>query len=146
LSSTGDFSDTISNLSSGTEYHYRSVTTDGTDTWYSYDVTFKTLSILEDYDKVKSLSVASVSGTPTISRAVCLKIKSGDDSTTGTGDIILDWTNISSEADIAFFDENNNLLDYYIESFSSGETYLQDSESFESDFGDWTNDPNNVSD
>jgi len=36
-----------------------------------------------------------------------------------TGDIILDWTNISSESDIAVYDQDGNLLGYEIESFDA---------------------------
>jgi len=76
---------------------------------------------ISDYNKIKDINVASASGAPTISKTQCLKISSGDDSTTGVGEIILDWTNISSKADIAIYDENNNLLDYYFESFDDTE-------------------------
>ena len=72
-----------------------------------------------DFNKKKQLDVESVTGTPTISRTVCLKITSGDDSTTGTGDIVLDWTNIASKSDIGVYDENDNLLNYYFESFDA---------------------------
>ena len=72
-----------------------------------------------DFNRKKALDVANVSGTPTISRTMCLKITSGDDSTTGTGEIVLDWTNITSKADIGVYDENDNLLDYYFESFDA---------------------------
>src|SRR6056297_3018965 len=74
---------------------------------------------ITDFLRKKAIDVASVSGTPTISRTVCLKITSGDDSTTGTGEIVLDWTDIASEADIGVYDENDNLLDYYFESFDA---------------------------
>ena len=44
---------------------------------------------ISDFDKFKKLDVASVSGTPTISHAVPIKITSGDDSSTiTTGDNI----------------------------------------------------------
>lgn len=72
-----------------------------------------------DFNKEKKLDVASVSGTPTISHAVPIKITSGDDSTTGTGEVVLDWTNISSKSDLAVYDENDNLLDYHFESFDA---------------------------
>lgn len=74
---------------------------------------------ITDFEKIKEISVVSVSGTPTISRAVPLKITSGDDSTAGTGEIVLDWTNISTQADIGIYDENDNLLNYYFESFDA---------------------------
>src|SRR6056297_636478 len=74
---------------------------------------------ITDFLRKKSLDVASVTGTPTISRTVCLKITSGDDSATGTGEIVLDWMNIGSKADIGVYDENDNLLDYYFESFDA---------------------------
>ena len=74
---------------------------------------------LTDFNKYKSLKVTDVSGQPTISRTACLKITSGDDTTTGTGEIVLDWSNISDKSDIGVYDENNNLLDYHFESFDS---------------------------
>ena len=74
---------------------------------------------ISDFYKTKSLKVTEVSGQPTISRTVCLKITSGDDATTGTGEIVLDWSNIGSKADIGVYDESNNLLDYYFESFDA---------------------------
>ncbi|MFW6001922.1 MAG: DUF2341 domain-containing protein [archaeon] len=72
---------------------------------------------ITDFNRKKKLDVEDVTDQPTISRAVPLKITSGDDSTTGTGEIVLDWSNISSESDIGIYDENDNLLDYYFESF-----------------------------
>ena len=77
--------------------------------------------MITDFNKTKSIKVATVGGTPTISKTQCLKITSGDDSTTGTGEIVLDWTNISSKSDIAVYDENDTLLDYYFESFDDTE-------------------------
>ena len=74
---------------------------------------------ITDFNTYKPIEVTSASGTPTISRALCFKITSGDDTTTGTGEIVLDWTNISSQADIGVYDENDNLLDYYFESFDA---------------------------
>lgn len=76
---------------------------------------------IADFNKVKKLDVESETDEPTISHAVPIKITSGDDSTTGTGEIVLDWTNISSESDIAVYDENDNLLDYWIESFDASD-------------------------
>ena len=74
---------------------------------------------ISDFRKAKKLKVTEVSGTPTISRTACLKITSGDDTTTGTGEIVLNWSNISSKADIGIYDESDNLLDYYFESFDA---------------------------
>lgn len=76
---------------------------------------------LTDFKKYKKLDVVDVSGQPSMTEVVCLKIVDGDDSTTGTGEIVLDWTNISSEADIGIYDEDDNLLDYYFESFDASE-------------------------
>jgi len=51
---------------------------------------------------------------------------SQSESTTGTGDVVIDFTNINStnpEEDIAVYDQNGNLLDYEIESLdTSAET------------------------
>ena len=74
---------------------------------------------ITNFRKAKNLKVTEVSGQPTISRTVCLKITSGDDMTTGTGEIVLDWSNIADKSDIGIYDENNNLLDYYFESFDA---------------------------
>lgn len=68
-----------------------------------------------DYKKNKPLDVQSVSGTPTVSKAQPLILVDGDDSTTGTGDIVIDFANISDAQDIAVYDQNDNLLDYEIE-------------------------------
>lgn len=68
-----------------------------------------------DYDKTKSLVVESVSGTPTVDKAQPIYLTSGDDSQTGNGEIVLDWSGISGPEDIAVFDQNDNLLDYEIE-------------------------------
>jgi len=46
-----------------------------------------------------------------------------DDSKTGNGDIVIDFNNVSGAEDIAVYDQNNNLLDYEIESLdTSAET------------------------
>jgi len=42
-----------------------------------------------------------------------------DESKTGTGDIVIDFTNISDAQDIAVYDQNGNLLDYEIESLDT---------------------------
>ncbi len=72
-----------------------------------------------NYNRTKSLDVRSVSGTPIINKAIPIFLTDGDDSTTGTGTIVLDWTNISDKSDIAVYDENKNLLDYYFEEFDT---------------------------
>jgi hypothetical protein len=74
---------------------------------------------VSDYNRTKKLDVDSVSGTPTVAKATPIIIGSGDDSTTGNGDIIIDWTNVSSESDLAVYDQNGNLLPYEIEEFDS---------------------------
>lgn len=70
---------------------------------------------ITDYNKVKKLDVDSVSGTPTVDKAVPIICVDGDDSTTGNGDIVIDFTNIADAQDIAVYDQNDNLLDYEIE-------------------------------
>ena len=74
---------------------------------------------VEDYDKTKALEVTSASGTPTISRALAIKLVGGDDSATGTGEVAIDWSGISGPEDVAVFDEGGNLLDYHIEAFDA---------------------------
>lgn len=82
-----------------------------------------TVTVPSAYNKGKPLDVVSVSGSPTIDSALPIKITSGDDSTTGTSKIVLDWSDISSKSDIAVYDENGNLLDYWVENFdASAET------------------------
>jgi len=79
---------------------------------------------ISDYNKKKPLEVSSTndSGT-TQDKAQPILVTGGDDSTTGTGDIVIDFTNIADEQDIAVYDENGNLLDYEIESLdTSAET------------------------
>ena len=78
---------------------------------------------MSDYNKEKILGVQSVSGTPTVSRALPVKIVSGDDGSTGTGKIVLDWANISSKKDVRVLTENGQSVDYWFESFdASNET------------------------
>lgn len=74
---------------------------------------------IRNFNKYKPLQVASVSGTPTISKAVPVKITGGE-STTGIGEIGIDWTNVSSQADIGIYNESDALMDYYFESFDTG--------------------------
>jgi hypothetical protein len=70
---------------------------------------------ISDFNKTKKLEVASVSGTPTVDKAQPIYLTSGDDSTTGTGEVVLDWTNINGPSDIALYDQDGNLLYYEIE-------------------------------
>jgi hypothetical protein len=70
---------------------------------------------ISEYDHEKELVVASVSGTPTVSKAQPIYLSGGDDSQTGTGPVVLDWTGINGPSDIAVYDESGNLLDYEIE-------------------------------
>lgn len=78
-----------------------------------------------DYTREKPLTVASATGTPTVSKAQPLYITSGDDQTTGTGQVVIDWTNVSAESDIAVYDDSDSLLSYEIEDFdATAETAL----------------------
>jgi hypothetical protein len=70
---------------------------------------------LNNFNKVKELLIPSVTGTPTINKTQPIYLTSGDDSTTGTGIIVLDWSNISGPSDISIYDQNDNLLAYEIE-------------------------------
>ena len=74
---------------------------------------------ISDYNKHKDLAVTSVSGQPTVALAIPLRITGGDESTTGAGKIVLDWTDISSKSDIGIYDENDNLLNYWWEEFDA---------------------------
>lgn len=74
---------------------------------------------ITDFNRKKSLDITSITGTPSISYVIPIKITSGDDSTTGIGDIVIDWTNISTKADIAVYDESDVLLDYSFEEFDT---------------------------
>jgi len=64
LSSTGSFSESISNLSSATEYEYKAVATDGSTTWEGGLQTFTTLSDKDQY--VGYFQSASSNGTQTV--------------------------------------------------------------------------------
>lgn len=73
-----------------------------------------------DYNRAKPLEVSSTNDSgASIGKAQPVVISGGDDSTTGSGDVVIDWSNISSESDIAVYDQNNNLLPYEIESFNT---------------------------
>lgn len=76
-------------------------------------------STITDYNRYKGLNVTSASGTPTIGKAQPVYWSCGDDSTTGTGDIVIDCSAVDGVEDIAFYDTNGDLLNYEIESFSS---------------------------
>ena len=76
-------------------------------------------STITDYKRYKGLNVTSASGTPTIDKAQPVYWSCGDDSTTGTGDIIIDCSAVDGVEDLAFYDTNGDLLNYEIESFSS---------------------------
>jgi hypothetical protein len=71
---------------------------------------------IKDYNKKKKLEVSSTndSGT-TQDKAQAVLLVGGDDQTTGTGDIVIDFANISDEQDIAVYDQDGNLLNYEIE-------------------------------
>ena len=70
---------------------------------------------ITDYNRKKQLDVDSVSGTPTVGKAQPIILTDGNDSTTGNGDIVIDFTNVNDAQDIAVYDQNGNLLDYEIE-------------------------------
>jgi hypothetical protein len=73
-----------------------------------------------DYDKVKEIEITSVSGTPTVSFAMPIVLVDGSETTSGGGNIVIDWDNINGKEDICLYDENDVLLDYCYESFSTG--------------------------
>jgi hypothetical protein len=70
---------------------------------------------IHDFNKLKPLKVKSITNTPSVNKAQPIYITSGDDSTTGTGVVVLDWSNINGVNDIAVYDQNGNLLNYQIE-------------------------------
>jgi len=72
-----------------------------------------------DYDRTKTADVSTASGNPTVDKAQPVIVSDGDDSTTGTGDAIIDFSGISDAQDIAVYDTNDNLLDYEIESLDT---------------------------
>jgi len=72
------------------------------------------VSTVQDFNKQKLLDVDDTGGQ-TVDKAQRVLLVGGDDSTTGNGDIIIDFTNISDAQDIAIYDQNDNLLDYEIE-------------------------------
>ena len=88
---------------------------DGTNT----DTLTVNVSVNSEYDDIKPLEVTTAPGNPTIAQALPVKIIGGADSTTGTGDVVIDWTNVSSPADIAILDSDQNPMDYWIEEFDT---------------------------
>ena len=76
--------------------------------------------VLTDYNRKKKIEVTTQndSGT-TQKKAQPILLVGGDDQTTGTGDIVIDFTNIAGPEDIAIYDQNGNLLDYEIESLDT---------------------------
>lgn len=87
----------------------------GNDNVYEYSISSSSTGGASDYNKEKKLDVKSVSGSPTVSKAQPIVVTDGDDSTSGTGDIIIDATNVSSTSDIAVLDQNDNTLDFEFE-------------------------------
>lgn len=75
--------------------------------------------MISDFNKTKELTVTSASGSPTVDIAFPLFLTDGSEATTGTGNIVLDWTDISSKADIGIYDENDALLNYHFEDFDA---------------------------
>jgi len=75
-------------------------------------------STITDYNRYKGLNVTSASGTPSIDKAQPVYLTCGDDSTTGTGDIVINCSNVDGVEDIAFYDTNGDLLNYEVESFN----------------------------
>lgn len=69
-----------------------------------------------DYNREKTCEVDSINDSgSTVDKAQPIICVDGDDSTTGNGDIVIDFANISDAQDIACYDQNDNLLDYEIE-------------------------------
>lgn len=120
--SSGNTATTSSlSLSSDTTYEWYAVATSTVDSNSNTSSTFSffTGEVYNSFNKKKDIDVRSVSGTPTVTKPLPLIITGNDDSTTGTGDIVIDWTNVSSKSDISFFDNNKNLLDYTFEEFDT---------------------------
>jgi len=75
---------------------------------------------VSDYNKEKPLEVNNNNDSgSTIGKAQPILLTDGDDSTTGTGDVVIDFSNISGAEDIAVYDQNDNLLDYEIENLDT---------------------------
>lgn len=70
---------------------------------------------VSDYNDSKYLKVTSVSGTPTVSKAQPILLVDGSLYHNGNGYVRINFDNISDAQDIAFYDENDNLLNYEIE-------------------------------
>lgn len=79
----------------------------------------------DSYSFSKSLEVTSTGfnsnsrSNVSATEVYAVKIVSGSNSTTGTGDIEIDDSNVSSKNDIAITDSNDNTLDYYWEDFDT---------------------------
>lgn len=72
---------------------------------------------ISDFNSVKEIKTKDVSGSPSQDLARPIHIVGGDESTTTTGAIEIDFTNIAGKSDISFFDMNGNLLDYHFDYF-----------------------------
>lgn len=77
---------------------------------------------VSDYDGYKGVEPTDDGGsTPSISNAFpyYVKMVSGSNSTTGTGNIEIDDSNVDGPEDIAIYDANENKLDYYWVTFDT---------------------------
>lgn len=72
----------------------------------------------DSYDKYKPVNVTTASGTPSIPKAQPVNWTCGDDSTTGTGQIVLDCSSVDGVEDIDFTNTTDHRLPYEIEHFN----------------------------
>lgn len=77
------------------------------------------MASITDFERKKVIDVRNVSGTPSKSKAQPVYVTDGSESTTGTGDIAIPFTNIASKSDLAFFDENGGSVPYQWIGFNS---------------------------
>jgi len=81
---------------------------------------------IADYNNRKPLDVTYKSGTPQVVLVQPIRIRDGNQGKTGTGDIEIDFSNVSSEADIGIYAYDDSLMDYCFEHFdaSAGEALV----------------------
>lgn len=71
---------------------------------------------VSNFDEIEIISGANLTDR---TEFVVDDFLSASEKNKGPGDIVIDWTNVSSESDLAVYDQNDNLLPYEVESFDA---------------------------